>query len=123
MNHDKKVMRISQGLIFLNALIWIIAGIAGLLRSKLIPGIPSWIIVVMSIGMMGYGAILFGLGIGLGTRKRFFYYASLAMIALSVILPVFDDFGLADLLAVIPAAATMVYLILNKPKLISKNVE
>jgi len=122
-NHDKKVMRISQGLIFLNALIWIIAGIAGLLRSKLIPGIPSWIIVVMSIGMMGYGAILFGLGIGLGTRKRFFYYASLAMIALSVILPVFDDFGLADLLAVIPAAATMVYLILNKPKLISKNVE
>ncbi len=46
--------------------------------------------------MLGYGVILVGLGIGLGTGKRSFYYAAMVLIALSVILPIFDDFGFAD---------------------------
>ncbi len=77
----------------------------------------------MAILMLGYGVILLGLGIGLGTRKKFFYYASLVMIALSVILPIFDDFGWADLLAVIPAAVTLIYLIYNRTSILLKTMD
>ncbi len=114
MENNQKVMRISQGLIYLNGLIWLVAGVAGFFLPRMNFNIPPWIFIGMAILMVGYGVILIGLGIGLGTRKRFFYYAVLGMIALSVILPIFDDFGFADLLAVIPAIITFVFLSINK---------
>ena len=113
MENNQKVMRISQGLMYFNALIWMVAGVAIFFRPRMNLNIPSWIFIGMAILMLGYGVILIGLGIALGTRKKFFFYASVAMIALSVILPIFDDFGLADLLAVIPAAVTLIYFIYN----------
>jgi hypothetical protein len=114
MDNNQKVMRISQVLIYINALIWLVAGVAIFFRPRINHAIPSWIFIGMAILMLGYGMILIGLGIGLGTRKRFFYDAVLGMIALSVILPIFDDFGWADLLAVIPAVITLVFLAINK---------
>jgi hypothetical protein len=72
----------------------------------------------MAILMLGYGVILIGLDIGIGTRKRFNYYAALVMIALSVNLPIFDDFGFANLLAVIPPAVTLVFLIYKRRNLL-----
>ncbi len=114
MDNTKKVIRIGQGLVIFNALIWLVVGVAYLMRAGQLPGVPYWVILVMSIGMLGFGAILFGLGIGLATRRRFFFYAALSMLALSVILPIFDDFGLADLLAVLPAVGTVIYLSINK---------
>jgi lysylphosphatidylglycerol synthetase-like protein (DUF2156 family) len=114
MENNQKVMRISQGLMYLNALIWIVAGVAGFFLRRMNLNIPSWIFIGMAILMLGYGVILIGLGIGLGTKNKFVYYAALVMIALSVILPIFDDFGFADLLAVIPAVITLVFLSINK---------
>ena len=118
MDNNQKVMRISQGLIYVNALIWLVAGVAIFFRPRMNPTIPSWIFIGMAILMLGYGVILLGLGIGLGTRKKFFYYAALAMIALSVILPIFDDFGLADLLAVVLPAMTLIYLIYKRDNIL-----
>ena len=120
MENNQKVMRISQGLMYFNALIWLVAGVAIFFRPRMNPTIPSWIFTIMAILMLGYGVVLVGLGIGLGTRKNFFYYASVVMITLSVILPIFDDFGLADLLAVIPAAATLIYLIYKRTSILLK---
>jgi hypothetical protein len=118
MDNNQKGIRIGQVLIYLNALIWMIAGVAIFFRPRMNLNIPSWIFIGMAILMLGYGMILIGLGIGLGTRKRFFYVAALLMITLSVILPIFDDFGLADLLAVIPAAITLIYLVYNRSNLL-----
>ena len=120
MENNQKVMRISQVLIYINALIWLVAGVAIFFRPRINHAIPSWIFIGMAILMLGYGVILIGLGIALGTRKKFFFYASVVMIALSVILPIFDDFGLADLLAVIPAAVTLIYLIYKRTSILLK---
>ena len=120
MDNNLKVIRIGQGLIFFNALIWLVAGVAIFFRPRMNPTIPSWIFIGMAILMLGYGVILIGLGIALGTRKKFFLYASVVMIALSVILPIFDDFGLADLLAVIPAAVTLIYLVYKRTSILLK---
>lgn len=114
MNYTKWIVRFGQGLVMLNGSVWLVAGIAGLTRTFQPSGIPTWVILVMSIGMMGYGAILFGLGFGLGMRRRVFYYSALVMMALSAVLSIFDDFGLADFLAVLPAIVTFIYLIVNK---------
>jgi hypothetical protein len=120
MDNNHKGIRIGQVLIYLNALIWMVAGVAGFFLRRMNLNIPSWIFIGMAILMLGYGVMLIGLGIGLGTRKKFFYYAVLVMIALSVILPIFDDFGLADLLAVIPAIITLIYLIYNRGNILLK---
>jgi hypothetical protein len=120
MDNNLKVIRIGQGLILFNALIWLVAGVAIFFRPRMNPTIPSWIFIGMAILMLGYGLILTGLGIGLGTRKWLIYYAVLGMIALSVILPIFDDFGWADLLAVIPAVITLIYLVYNRGNILLK---
>lgn len=120
MDNNLKVIRIGQGLIIFNALIWLVPGVAIFFRPRMNPTIPPWIFIVMAILMLGYGLILIGLGIGLGTRKWFSYYAVLGMIALSVILPIFDDFGWADLLAVIPAVITLIYLVHNRGNILLK---
>lgn len=114
MNHTKWIIRFGQGLVMLNGSIWLIAGIAGLTRTFQPSGIPFWVILVISIGMTGYGGILLGLGIVLGMRRPVLYYSALIMAGLSVILPIFDDFGLTDFLAILPAIITVIYLIVNK---------
>lgn len=114
MNYIKWIVRIGQVLVILNGLIWLVAGIAGLMRAFTPSGIPFWVLLVMSIGMIGYGGILLGLGIGLGLRQPVFYYAALIMVALAAVLSIFDDFGLADFLAVLPAIVTVIYLVVNK---------
>jgi hypothetical protein len=118
MENNQKVMRIGQVLIYVNALIWLVAGVAIFFRPRINPAIPSWIFIGMAILMLGYGVILVGVGIGLGTRNKFIYYAAMVMLALSVILPIFDDFGLADLLAIIPPTVTLIYLIYNRTKVV-----
>jgi hypothetical protein len=123
MDNNQKMMRISQVLIYVNALIWLVAGVAIFFRTRINHAIPSWIFIGMAILMLGYGVILLVLGIGLGTRKKFIYYAALVLIALSVILPIFDDFGLADLLAVIPAIFAVVYLSIYKKILLASAEE
>lgn len=114
MDSTKRIVRIGQGLVILDGSIWLIAGIAGLTRTFQPSGVPSWIVLVISIGMIGYGGILLGLGIVLGRRRPVFYYSALIMAGLSVILPIFDDFGLADFLAVLPAIITIIYLMVYK---------
>lgn len=122
MDNSKITIRIGQGLVILNGLVWIVAGIASLIRINQVAGTPTWILLVLSIGMLSYGVILIGLGIALASRRRFFFYASLALVALSIILPIFDDFGLADLLAVLPSVVAVIFLSFNKNNICGSQV-
>ena len=109
-----KIMRIGQAIFIINALAWVLAGAAMLFRYRAAPPVPFWFVGLLSVGMLVYGGLLAVLAFYLPKRRRIVYMAAVAVMVLSIILPIFDDFGLADLLAVLPAVAALIVLIVYK---------
>ena len=104
---------IGKGLVVFNGLIWLIVGVAALVRSNQVEGVPDWMYTLMAIGILGYGIILVISGVGLGKHKTF-YYSAMTLVILSAVLTIFDDFGWVDLIAVLIFTATAVYLFMNR---------
>lgn len=114
MKNDKLVVWIGQGLLFLNALLWLVVGFAGIFRINSRTNVPIWVILVISGGMIVYGSILLLLGILLRLRRRLYYFSAVILLGVSIILPLFDDFGLADMIAVVPAICALIFLLFKK---------
>lgn len=118
MKRAKMVVWIGQGLLFLNALLWLVVGIAGIFLIDPNSKAPFWVLVIISVGMIVYGAILVLLGFLLRLRRRLYYFTAVILLVISILLPLFDDFGLADMIAVVPAICALIYLLFKKRFLI-----
>jgi hypothetical protein len=108
MNKIPSTLWIARALIYLNAIIWVGVGLANIL---LYPRTPQshWSILLFAAGMIAYGAILAATGILLG-RWKYSYPLAAGLMVLTVLLFFIDDFGLNDLLAMLPALAALVFL-------------
>jgi hypothetical protein len=105
------LVRITQWLFILNAVIWIAFGVIFL--TDLSQGIHSgWIVGLL---MFGNAAVLAGLGYGLGTRyRRWSCYLSLVFVALNLVLGVTDEVGLFDVLVMVLNAVMLVLLLMKR---------
>jgi hypothetical protein len=93
---------------------WLVPGLAGLLGYNPFRGVPFWVVLVISGGMILYGGILILVGILLRLRRKVYYFTAVILMGMSILLPVFDDFGMADLIVAVPAICTMILLLFNK---------
>ena len=75
---------------------------------------PMWIIRAMATAMLLYGLILVGVGIGLATRRKLFYYLSVGLLAVGGLMTIFDEFGAIDLMVLLMAATSVIYFVANK---------
>ena len=114
MNKVKIMVWIGQGLLFLNALLWLVPGVAGLIGFNPLRGVPFWVVLVISGGMILYGGILILVGILLRLRRKVYYFTTVILLGISILLLVFDDFGMADLIVAVPAICTLIFLLFNK---------
>jgi lysylphosphatidylglycerol synthetase-like protein (DUF2156 family) len=118
---DKKTLhlRAAQILIYLNALVWVIVGVAALIRSpEASAPLSAWLLVV-GLGAIAYGALLAAAGVYL-RRGRKAYTLALGLIILSIILVFFDDVGWADLLGLVPALIAAVFLLVERKTLLGQ---
>jgi lysylphosphatidylglycerol synthetase-like protein (DUF2156 family) len=85
---------LAQGLLFLNTAIWIFFLIL-FLTDQAKPGdtLSSWVIPIL---MAGNAIAMLVCAIGIGKRSRFFYFVSLAVIGINILLTVTDQVGLFD---------------------------
>ena len=96
----------------LTALIWIVVAVSyGLRAWQSQPDNPliRWTVALVMLGIAA-GAVW--LGNGLHKQRKLFYYLSLAFLGANVVPPIFDDFGLADLIYVLYVITLLVLLIL-----------
>jgi hypothetical protein len=114
MDNQKLVIRIGQVLLFLNALLWLVAGTSYVFRLTPSGNAPMWMALVVGIGMLIYGGILVYLGFLLAQKRKFYFYSTVILLGLSIVLPVFDDFGMADLIALVPAICAFIYLLFKR---------
>jgi hypothetical protein len=103
-------VRTARVLFFLDAAIWVALGITSLLRVSL--G-PTSIMTAIIIGIMMFGnaGAMVVSGIGLGTKRRGFYYLALAVLLVNIVLTFTDQVGLLDILTFLLDLALLVLLI------------
>ena len=82
----------AQVLFILNAVVWLYLGTLSLVNPR-IPGTLGQIIVILMIG--NAGALLL-CAYGLGKRKKWFYYAALAVLVVNILLTFSDQMGVID---------------------------
>jgi hypothetical protein len=101
-------------LILLNALFWTVFGIIVLLGVH--PGIPDqaiirWAMAVLSIGCSIVEIVLLFF---LVRRSKIAYYLSVVLFATLSVLTITDDFGISDLLYLLPTTAALVLLVIRR---------
>ncbi len=117
MSQYKTTLWIARALIFLNALVWIGVGLANIILYPRIEPSTGWIL-VFAAGFILFGTVLAASAALLGRwRTRASYYLASGLMALTVILFIFDDFGWIDLLAMLPALMALGFLVANRKKL------
>jgi hypothetical protein len=101
---------VTQGLFFLNAVVWIAFGVlylgdaAGTTRG-------GWIAAAL---MFANAVVLTAIGWGLGTRRWWFYYLALLVLLVNIVLGMTDQVGLADVLVMALNAVMLVLVFVNR---------
>ena len=89
-------VKAAQILFILNAIIWLLFGIVSLVQITTNGSEQQIVALVIAILMFGnVGAMLLA-GIGLGTRRRLFFYFGIVVLAVNIILTFTDQFGVFD---------------------------
>lgn len=114
MDKIKTVLHIGQGLMLLNAAIWVLVTVVYLLQVSRMPISIQSFAAMTGTGMLAYGGILAFLGFKLGKQQKIYFISSALLLGVSIVLTFLDQVGAADLLALIPPAFTLIYLLVNR---------
>jgi lysylphosphatidylglycerol synthetase-like protein (DUF2156 family) len=100
---------LAQVLFFLNAAVWIFFLVL-FLSDQAHPG-NALSSLVIPILMGGNALAMLACGIGLGRRSRIFYYLSLAVMAVNILLTVTDQVGLFDYITLLLDLVILILLV------------
>lgn len=95
------LLRTAQALFYLNALIWLVFGAISLVRMANGDTNQTITLMIVAVLMFANAAAMMGSGLGLGTRRRIFYYLALGVLAANILLTFTDQFGTFDLLTLL----------------------
>ena len=114
MNRNIWVVRIGQAIVFLFALLWIVAGTTGIPQNGQAGTAPIWMLRTMAAGMILYAISLVGFSLGLGLGKKNYYYLTLGLLVIGGLLTILIDLGSIDTLVLLMAAIAFIYFIANR---------
>ena len=93
-----QTVRIAQGVFGLNALLWLVFGIMGILRLANANTTPMFILWVVTILTFGNASAMLIAGIWLGKRTKWAFFFALAVLGINILLTFTDQVGFFDIL-------------------------
>jgi len=110
----KKALHLAKSLLYLDAAIWLVFGIASLIRLANHSS-AGWLtlLIVAALLFVNCGAMLIAAW-GIGRRWRPFYYFALLLLAGNIILTFTDQFGWFDFITLLLDCALLGILILQR---------
>ncbi|MBK8419712.1 hypothetical protein [Candidatus Villigracilis saccharophilus] len=109
-------MQVTRSLFFLTAGILVVLSVLSLLRSFM--GTDLRIYLVYSILMAADAACMFVCGLFLNRKIKLLFWFAFILLGLNILLTIFDQFGLVDLLFVLLNMATLASLIIFRRELL-----
>ncbi len=111
-----KTILVSQALFIFNAVVWLIFGIASILRladGSSVPSVTLWAIAILMLGNVG--AMLIA-GLWLGRQSRGALVFALAVLVVNIILTFTDQVGFFDLITALLDFAILGFLLFDRNK-------
>ena len=100
-------IKIAQGLLLVQAMIWLGFGLWTWFRPSATPSM----MIILALLMIVNTPIFLGMAWGIGKRIRLAFYLALIFLAIHFILTITDQAGIFDLLIFILDLATLVFLV------------
>jgi hypothetical protein len=110
------LVKATQWMFYLNAIIWLVIGIVSL--ARMLNGTSTGQITALFVGVLmlgNVGAMLLA-GYGIGRQWKLFYIFGFAVLFINIILTVTDQFGLIDLVTLIYDLALLGLLVVTRLK-------
>lgn len=98
MNKEKmRLAKITQGLFYLIGAIWLVLALLTFIKADNAP-FEYWVIAAL---MVGNGAVLIALGLGLLRFPKLFFLGGILVVGVNILLTFTDQFGFWDLLTLL----------------------
>lgn len=110
-------VRLAQALFVLNAGVWLLIGIASVLRMRQSDASQTITAAAIAVLMLGNAAAMLLAGWGIGRRSRLFLLFAWAVLAVNILLTFTDQFGLLDFLTLLLDLVLVALLILARKPL------
>jgi len=104
-------VRTAQILFVLNATIWLMFGITGLVNLQTNPIVPAFLKWMIPVLMFGNAGAMFLSGFGLGKKNRWFYYLALTVLGMNILLSLTDQVGIWDWMTLIIDVIILIFVI------------
>jgi len=111
-------MKLTRALFHLTAVVLAVLSVLSFLRSFM--GSDLRIYILYSVLMAGDAACMFICGFFLARKSRLLFWLAVIVLSLNIVLTVFDQFGLADLLFVLLNIGTLASLIIQRREFLSQ---
>ncbi len=109
-------MQVTRSLFYLTAVILAVLSVLSFLRAFM--GTDLRIYIIYSVLMTGDAACMFICGVFLAGRNKLVFWFAVTVLGLNILLTIFDQFGLVDLLFVLLNIATLASLIVFRRELL-----
>ncbi len=115
---EKKLntLRITQILLYINAVVWVFLGVFYSIHTISHPVSQYMIVILMVIN----AAIFTWLGWGVGKKNPFFLYASYVFLGVNILLTITDEFGTLDIIVLVLNIIIIGLLISSRKQFINK---
>jgi hypothetical protein len=90
------LLKTAQALLCLDAAIWLILGVASLLRIANNPSASRMVLLIVAVLMFGNVTAMLLAALGLSTRRKLLYLFALAVLGVNILLTFTDQFGFLD---------------------------
>ena len=94
-HQTRKMLKLTQGLFFLNAAVWLLFGVLSLLRAIDEGGLIRWtytiLMIANAVAMAWFGTMIVG-------RRNWVFFLAILYVAINVVLSITDQFGWIDVL-------------------------
>lgn len=105
--------QLTRSLFLFTTVVLVLFGVGSLLRTNLTPG-RAGLYTFYAFAMFGDAAVMAFCARYLHKRTKSIFYFSVAVLVLNMMLTIFDQFGLADLLFVLLNLTTLILLLLAR---------
>lgn len=116
-------VKAAQVLFFILGAVWILFGVASLIRlvnNSTNPTVTLWVVAIL---MFGNAGALLVIGWGIGKQKRLFFYLGIIVLAANIFLTVTDEFGIFDLITLIIDLVLLILLFVTRSRYLTANEE
>jgi hypothetical protein len=109
-------VKAAQALFFVNAAIWLLLGIATIVRMPAGGSGQTITAAVIAILMFANLGAMLVAGVAIGKQQRPFYYIGIAILVVNIILTVTDQFGLLDFVTLVMDMVLLGLLIVTRAR-------